>query len=49
MSQHVRNNSVAVSDIPTLIGNVHTALAGLEQQVAAPAPLRPAIANSYFG
>jgi predicted transcriptional regulator len=29
VSAHVSNNSVAVSDLPTLINNVHGALAGL--------------------
>ena len=29
VAAHVSNNSVAVSDLPTLIANVHTALAGL--------------------
>ncbi len=29
VSAHVSNNSVAVADLPTLIGNVHVALAGL--------------------
>lgn len=29
VAAHVSNNSVAVSDLPTLISNVHTALAGL--------------------
>lgn len=29
VAAHVSNNSVAVSDLPTLIGNVHSALAGL--------------------
>jgi predicted transcriptional regulator len=44
VAAHVSNNSVAVSDVPTLIGNVHTALAGLSgNQVAAPAPLEPAV------
>jgi predicted transcriptional regulator len=36
VAAHVSNNSVAVSDISTLIGNVHTALAGLS---GAPAPV----------
>jgi len=44
VAAHVSNNSVAVSDVPTLIGNVHTALAGLSgNQVVAPAPLEPAV------
>jgi predicted transcriptional regulator len=29
VAAHVSNNSVAVNDLPTLISNVHTALAGL--------------------
>lgn len=37
VAAHVSNNSVAVSDLPTLISNVHTALAGLGTTVAAPA------------
>ena len=36
VAAHVSNNSVAVSDIPTLIANVHTALAGLGSPAAAP-------------
>ena len=36
VSAHVSNNSVAVSDLPTLIQNIHSALSGLGQ--AAPAP-----------
>jgi predicted transcriptional regulator len=38
VSAHVSNNSVSVADLPSLIGNVHTALAGLgkaEPEVAA--------------
>ena len=44
VSAHVSNNSVAVSDLPPLIQNVHSALRGLGQ--AAPAPevkLEPAV------
>ena len=37
VSAHVSNNSVAVSDLPLLIGNVHGALAGLGGQADAPA------------
>jgi predicted transcriptional regulator len=37
VAAHVSNNSVAVSDLPTLISNVHTALAGLGGVVAPPA------------
>jgi len=32
VAAHVANNSVGLADIPTLIGNVHAALAGLGQQ-----------------
>jgi len=44
VSAHVSNNSVAVSDLPPLIQNVHSALSSLGQ--AAPAPevkLEPAV------
>jgi predicted transcriptional regulator len=44
VAAHVSNNSVAVSDIPTLIQNVHTALIGLGGPVAAePVNLVPAV------
>jgi predicted transcriptional regulator len=44
VAAHVSNNSVAVSDVPTLIGNVHSALAGLSAGHSAPsAPLEPAV------
>ena len=36
VAAHVSNNSVAVSDIPTLIANVHTALSGLGGRAPAP-------------
>jgi predicted transcriptional regulator len=36
VAAHVSNNSVAVSDLPVLISNVHTALTGLNKPVAAP-------------
>jgi predicted transcriptional regulator len=36
VAAHVSNNSVAVSDLPTLIQNVHGALSGLGTPVAAP-------------
>ncbi|RYY27585.1 MAG: transcriptional regulator [Sphingomonadales bacterium] len=36
VAAHVSNNSVAVSDLPVLIQNVHGALAGLGTPVAAP-------------
>jgi predicted transcriptional regulator len=37
VAAHVSNNSVAVSDLPTLISNVHTALSGLSSPAVAPA------------
>ena len=37
VSAHVSNNSVAVNDLPTLIQNVHGALAGLGQAPEEPA------------
>jgi len=40
VSAHVSNNSVAVSDLALLIGNVHGALAGIGNQADAPA-VRP--------
>lgn len=44
VAAHVSNNSVAVSDVPTLIGNVHAALAGLTGGTsAAPVALEPAV------
>jgi predicted transcriptional regulator len=36
VAAHVSNNSVAVSDLPVLIQNVHGALAGLGRPAAAP-------------
>jgi predicted transcriptional regulator len=38
VSAHVSNNSVAVSDLPLLISNVHGALSGLGDLPEAPAP-----------
>ena len=38
VSAHVSNNSVAVSDLPLLISNVHNALAGLGSRKEEPAP-----------
>ncbi|QIK78029.1 MucR family transcriptional regulator [Sphingomonas piscis] len=35
VAAHVSNNSVAVSDLPNLIRQVHSALAGLEQGITA--------------
>lgn len=44
VAAHVSNNSVAVSDLPTLIGNVHSALAGLgDAPVAAEVRQEPAV------
>ncbi|SMF66342.1 MucR family transcriptional regulator [Allosphingosinicella indica] len=44
VSAHVSNNSVAVSDLPTLIQNVHSALNGLGQAAQEPeAKLEPAV------
>ncbi|WP_294090910.1 MucR family transcriptional regulator [Sphingomonas sp.] len=36
VAAHVSNNSVAVSDLPTLIANVHNALKGLDGPVVEP-------------
>lgn len=36
VAAHVSNNSVAVSDMPTLIANVHAALVGLSAHTPAP-------------
>jgi predicted transcriptional regulator len=36
VSAHVSNNSVAISDVPLLIRNVHSALVGLSEPVSAP-------------
>ena len=38
VAAHVSNNSVAVSDLPVLIHNVYSALAGLQQEVAPAQP-----------
>ena len=38
VAAHVSNNSVAVNDLPQLIQNVHSALAGLTTPTAAPEP-----------
>jgi predicted transcriptional regulator len=45
VASHVANNSVALSDLSALIGNVHAALAGLGGAVEAPpeAEQRPAV------
>jgi predicted transcriptional regulator len=38
VAAHVSNNSVAVSDLPTLIQNVYGALSGLQSEAAPPQP-----------
>jgi predicted transcriptional regulator len=38
VAAHVSNNSVAVSDLPNLIQNVHSALTGISGNGAAPEP-----------
>lgn len=45
VAAHVSNNSVSVDDLPTLIGNVFNALAGLGQAAPAAevAPPKPAV------
>ncbi|WP_448140407.1 MucR family transcriptional regulator [Sphingopyxis fribergensis] len=44
VAAHVSNNSVGMADLPTLIGNVHAALAGLGGPAAAPVEeLKPAV------
>lgn len=44
VSAHVSNNSVAVGDLPSLITNVHSALANLNSpEPAEAAPLQPAV------
>ena len=44
VSAHVSNNSVAVSDLPTLISNVFSALSGLSpNEPPAPAAPEPAV------
>jgi predicted transcriptional regulator len=55
VAAHVSNNSVAVSDLPVLISNVYTALAGLNpnEPVAEPAPepavsIRSSIKNDHI-
>lgn len=55
VAAHVGNNSVAVGDLPTLISNVYTALAGLDKpaevQEAAPEPavsVRASVKNDYI-
>jgi predicted transcriptional regulator len=54
VAAHVSNNSVAVSDLPLLIGNVHTALSGLSggtAPVVAPepaVPIRTSVKKDYI-
>lgn len=55
VAAHVSNNSVAVSDVPILIGNVHAALAGLSNETVAPevvlepaVPVRASIKRDYI-
>ncbi len=44
VAAHVSNNTVAVSDLPVLIANVHGALSGLSGPAAVPqAPPEPAV------
>jgi len=43
VSAHVSNNSVAVSDLPLLIQNVHEALSGLETDGEPEVVLEPAV------
>lgn len=55
VAAHVSNNSVAVSDLPVLIGNVHQALAGLSSGKVAPqavpepaVPIRLSVKKDYI-
>ena len=43
VAAHVSNNSVAVSDLPLLIGNVHNALSGLSTSAPVAPPQEPAV------
>lgn len=43
VAAHVSNNCVAVSDLPVLIGNVHSALAGLSSNTTPEVALEPAV------
>ena len=43
VAAHVSNNSVAVSDLAVLIGNVHTALAGLSNTTVEEVSPEPAV------
>lgn len=38
VAAHVANNNIAIGDLPTLIQNVHGALAGLQEAPAEPEP-----------
>ena len=55
VAAHVSNNSVAVSDLPVLIGNVHSALSGLSSSHPAPqalpepaVPIRLSVKKDYI-
>jgi predicted transcriptional regulator len=54
VAAHVSNNSVAVNDLPQLIGNVHGALAGLsgrstpETKLEPKVPIRSSIRPDYI-
>jgi predicted transcriptional regulator len=55
VAAHVSNNSVAVNDLPTLIQNVHSALAGISGARSAPeakpepkVPIRSSIKPDYI-
>ena len=55
VAAHVSNNSFAVGDVPTLISNVYTALAGLDQpvevEVVKPEPavsIRSSVKNDHI-
>ncbi|RYE73143.1 MAG: transcriptional regulator [Oxalobacteraceae bacterium] len=41
VAAHVGNNNVSVNDVPTVIANVYSALAGLSGPIAEAAPERP--------
>ncbi len=43
VAAHVSNNSIAVSDLPLIINNVHSALAGLSGKAAEQARPEPAV------
>ncbi|MCC6478903.1 MAG: MucR family transcriptional regulator [Sphingomonadaceae bacterium] len=55
VAAHVSNNTVAVSDLPTLISNIHGALAGLASAGSAPqttpepaVPVRASVKRDYI-